>query len=32
MAFPQVLELRTGPLQKNVQNEALFELEPMVFD
>ena len=31
MAFPQVLDLRTGPLQKSVQNEALLELEPMVF-
>ena len=31
MAFPQVLDLRTGPLQNNEQNEALLELEPMVF-
>ena len=31
MAFAQVLELRTGPLQKNFQNEALLELEPMAF-
>ena len=31
MAFPQVLDLRTGPLQKNEQNEALLELEPIIF-
>ena len=31
MVFAQVLELSAGPLLKIVQNEALLELEPVVF-
>ena len=31
MAFAQVLDLRVGPSLKDVQNEALLELEPVDF-
>ena len=31
MAFAQVLDLCARPLLKNVQNEALLELEPVAF-
>ena len=32
MAFAQVSDLRTSPFLKDVHDEALLELEPMVYD
>lgn len=31
MAFAQVLDFRIGPSLKDVQNEALLEVEPVAF-